>query len=128
MYSDVLGKTAIAYKAVKVYTSIWTDKGSWYYEDVSIWRPQDAQSGYYPLGDTVVGKHSKPKEYSLVVKALERDALAEPESYKKIWNDKGSGANADVTIYEMIPKPGYMCLGHIAVKSYKTKPKISKYR
>ncbi len=129
MFQLFSGKSAIEYKAVKKYTLIWRSKGSPSFTDVSIWRPTDAQSGYYPLGDTVVPNKSQPNGYSLVVKAVEPiSALAEPESFEKIWDDTGSGAKDHVTIYKMIPKSGYTCLGHIAVESYETLPETSMYR
>ena len=123
-----LGKTAISYKAINTYDNLWTDKGSGYFTDVSIWRPNDPENGYYPLGDVAVTKHSMPFEYSLTVKALESNALAEPSSFEKVWNSKGSRATYPVTIYKMIPKPGYTCLGDAVVRSFTKKPKSSKYR
>ena len=61
--------------------------------------PNDHENGYYPLGDAVaVPKHSMPSEYCLTVKALESNALAEPSSFEKIWNSKGSAAKYPVIL------------------------------
>ena len=88
----------------------------------------DYQNGYYPLGDVAAATHSRPKTLAMTVMALESDALAEPASFTSIWNDKGSGAKKDVTIYRMNPSSGYTCLGHIAVRSYEEQPSKSIYR
>lgn len=45
-----------------------------------------------------------------------------------MWNDRGSGAGQDVETYRMIPKPGYVCLGHVAIGKYSTLPDINAYR
>jgi len=45
-----------------------------------------------------------------------------------MWNDRGSAAPQDVEIYRMDPKPGYVCLGHVAVNVYSTQPDKNAYR
>ncbi|KAF4210319.1 hypothetical protein CNMCM5878_004636 [Aspergillus fumigatiaffinis] len=61
------------------YTLIWTDKGSHTMRDCSFWRPV-APSGYVSLGD-----------------------VAQLGWNKSLWNDRRSGADKDVSIWEIHP-------------------------
>lgn len=119
----------MAYKLVNDYELIWDDSGSGARDDVSIWRPVETQAGYRLLGDVAVKSHSKPSDSTITVIAVVDDALKEPESFTKVWWDKGSGARHDVTIWRMNPPSGYTCLGDIAVRSYSTDdPPVDRYR
>lgn len=42
--------------------------------------------------------------------------------FKWVWDDKGSGANRSVAIYEPIPNTGFFHLGHVAVGQHDVKP------
>ena len=54
--------------------------------------------------------------------------LVAPLEWKMIWNDKGSGARKDGSMWEAIPPDSnYKCLGSIPLKGYK-KPVLSNYR
>ena len=54
--------------------------------------------------------------------------LVAPIDWKLIWNDKGSGARKDGSMWEAIPPDSnYKCLGSIPQKGYK-KPVLSNYR
>ena len=119
---------SIAFKYVTDYTLIWTDSGSGADRDVSLWRPYDLQSGYFPLGDVAVASHGKPPTPALTVTALEADALAPPASFSEIWNDRGSGADRDVRVVKMNPPSGYICLGNVAVVGYNSYPDRNQYR
>ncbi len=118
----------VVHKYVNAYVKIWDDSGSGAHEDVSIWRPLDFQSGYYPLGDVAVGGHSQPKAVAITVSHLASGALAPPAGFTEIWRDSGSGANGDVKIFRMNPRSGYVCLGHVAHGSYSGTPDANKYR
>ena len=41
-------------------------------------------------------------------------------TYNLIWNDRGSGAKSDVSIYRPLPPSGYYLLGDVATSSYST--------
>ena len=130
-YSSVLYIAAtkpVAHKYVNAYAKIWDDGGSGASRDVSIWRPVDHQSGFYPLGDVAVASHGQPQAVALTVTHLAPDALAPPASFTEIWRDSGSGARSDVKILRMNPRAGYTCLGHVAHGSYGGNPDLNKYR
>ena len=118
----------IAFKYVEDYEWIWDDGGSGASKDVSIWRPIDFQSGYYPVGDVAVSSHSKPEVPALTVKALESGTLKKPYDFTRIWTDAGSGAYDDVAVYRMNPYSGYTCIGDIAVGHHSDLPDGNKYR
>lgn len=68
------------------------------------------------------------KKRSLMVKDLVPGALAPPTSFTEIWTDRGSGAYEDVKVMKMNPRSGYTCLGHVAVKGYRSIPNNYNYR
>ncbi|XP_078506473.1 uncharacterized protein LOC144766277 [Lissotriton helveticus] len=87
-----------------------------------------AMARFYPLGDTAVQGYPKPKYPGLSVKDDGKELVKPPLDFKEVWNDKGSGGKTDVTLYRMLPQPGYICLGDVAVASYFTKPDKNAYR
>lgn len=95
---------------------------------VSIWRPLEIQSGYFPLGDVATSSHNKPNIPALSVSAVVSDALAAPTGFTEIWNDRGSGANRDVRVMKMNPPSGYTCLGYVAIEGYSSVPNKNLYR
>lgn len=98
----------------KDFSRIWTDAGSGADDDISIWRP-NARKGFYRLGDYAVGTHSKPtKPSALVAKDDGSGALAKPVSYSRVWDDDGSGADQDVSLWKALAPAGYQCLGLLA--------------
>ena len=54
--------------------------------------------------------------------------LQKPLSVTEIWNDKGSGADRNVTVYNLNPPNGYYCLGSVVVDSYDVQPDLDRYR
>ena len=88
----------------------------------------DYQAGYYPLGDVAVATHSRPSSVALTVKELVSGSLATPQRFEEIWRDSGSGADKDVKVLRMVPRPGYTCLGHVAIASHSGTPDINQYR
>ena len=80
------------------YSEIWDDKGSGGTHDGSIWWPVPPD-GYLSLGFVGQNGYSKPfiPNYACVRKDFCKDSV----SGLLIWNDKGSGANKDVSIYKL---------------------------
>lgn len=84
-------------------SQVWNDKGSGGKHDGSIWFPVPpdgyvsigfvAQMGYQPPGPT----SKVPLNYA----CLRRDLVEQTTVGPVIWNDRHSGANQDVTIYEI---------------------------
>ena len=118
-------KAIIVYQ-VTLKNKIWNDAGSGANKDFSSWRAQ-IPDGYYSLGDYGVANHRAP-HFVTLVKAVKEDALRAPLSFRQRWNDRGSGANKDVTFYEPICPTGYRALGHISIASYRTQPQKREFR
>ncbi|PIK41159.1 hypothetical protein BSL78_21983 [Apostichopus japonicus] len=57
---------------------------------------------------------------AVVVKPLTEDALAHPDSFTEVWNDRGSGGPLAVRFFTMNPRSGYTCLGSVALDNYQT--------
>jgi len=101
------------------YSPIWTDAGSGADDDVSIWRP-NGRKDFYRLGDYAVGSHRKPGKPATVVAYDDGSgALAKPAGYSRVWRDKGSGADKDVSLWKPIAPAGYQCLGLLATNGAK---------
>ncbi|KAJ1139377.1 hypothetical protein NDU88_005750 [Pleurodeles waltl] len=119
-------------KLVYAYTTqfeeIWNDRESGAKNDVSIWRPVAFQAGFFPVGDTAVNNYSPPPNAAIIVKDVGNGFVRPPSSFRVIWKDTGSGAAKDVTIYQMIPPSGYVCLGNVAVGNYHQLPNANAYR
>ncbi|XP_069489680.1 uncharacterized protein [Ambystoma mexicanum] len=122
------GADKLIYAYTKDFSPVWTDAGSGAREDVSIWKPVPLAAGFFLLGDTAVPNHSPPPNAAVIVKDIGNGLLSPPQSFRPIWKDTGSGAKQDVTIYEMIPAPGYVCLGNAAEGNYNSNPDTNKYR
>lgn len=86
------------------YTLLWTDAGSGADADGSFWRPVPP-SGYISLGDVAGVGRSKPgvNEVWCVRADLVSDGVY-PEG--SVWDDGGSGADADGSFWEVVPRPG----------------------
>ncbi|KAJ8042166.1 Natterin-3 [Holothuria leucospilota] len=118
----------IVFKGVQNYDWIYDDHDTGADRDLSIWRPNDLEYGYYPLGDVATASHDKPSTAAMMVKELTAGALSAPDSFTEIWNDRGSGGTHDVRIMQMNPPSGYTCLGHVAILGYSSTPDRNKYR
>lgn len=97
-------------KAPKRYERVWDDKGSGGDHDGSIWRPV-APDGYLALGCVVNAGYDEPNipNYRCVRKDLVTDSTAG----NQIWSDKGSGADTDVTIFQLTGVAGcYLAQGN----------------
>ena len=96
-------------------TKVWDDSGSGARDSVSIWKAE-VPKDYMPVGHVVVKSRQKPSK-SYVIKATDKadsDALVLPVSYDKIWDDSGSGADKDVTIWRVLCPGGYVALSNVA--------------
>ena len=117
----------IVYKYSDAYQLIWKDAGSGSEMDGAVWKAQNYQSEYCSLGDVATEGWSEPKSKAVLVSQRKAGALVSPSSFTLVWNDGGSGADADVAIYKMNAPSGYTCLGGVAVNSHSTKPDSNKY-
>lgn len=95
-------------KAPVDFQLIWKDKGSGAKADGSVWRPVPPE-GYVALGDVFQGSWDKPNpaSYACVRKEFGgRRYVREAEIGSSIWDDRGSGADADVAVWR-VQAPGY---------------------
>ncbi|MEC3978743.1 Vps62-related protein [Amycolatopsis sp. H20-H5] len=100
---------------------IWDDGGSGADHDVSIWRPDVSRySGYRSLGDVVMKGYGAPSNTFLV--RDDAGVAARPVGYRLIWDDRGSGGDHDVSLWEPVAPAGYTCLGSVAEHGYDTPP------
>ena len=101
---------------------IWNDAGSGANADCSIWRAE-SRDGYYPVGDIAVATHAKPA-LGFLLKTTDKDdgAVRVPVSYTKIWNDRGSGADRDVQLWQVNCPAGYVALGDVATSGSYPQP------
>jgi hypothetical protein len=63
----------------------------------------------------------------LVARELEPGALAPPDDYELIWDDVGTGAVLNGSMWRPVPPAGYVCLGSVAQAQY-TKPPLDAIR
>jgi len=117
----------IVYKYTEVFDLIWKDSGSGAAMDGAVWRARNDQPEYCSLGDVATGDGDYPDYNAVLVSERKAGSLVQPTSFSLVWNDKGSGAHADVSIYRMTAPSGYTCLGAVAVDSFQTSPDSSKY-
>src|SRR5262245_35032952 len=81
------------------YNQVWTDKGSGGDHDGSIWFPVPPD-GYFSIG--FVGQSGYDKPSLLNYACLRRDLVEQADVGALIWNDKGSGADQDVSLYQIV--------------------------
>jgi hypothetical protein len=110
---DLGGGLLIRY--VNSFSRQWNDAGSGADRDFSFWHPI-VPEGYHALGSMVRASHSiTSSAWMIVVKdSKESGALAVPERYELIWDDEGSGANADGSAWKPVCPAGYVALGVVA--------------
>jgi hypothetical protein len=82
------------------YTLIWKDAGSGADRDASVWRPKCPDS-YKALGDVTNGSHGQPSTNE--VRCIRTSALEAALPGGFIWNDAGSGADADFGAWGIQP-------------------------
>ncbi|MFT5834712.1 MAG: hypothetical protein ACI97N_002352 [Cognaticolwellia sp.] len=91
-----LVKGAIAYPTG--YTLVWKDEGSGGNQDGAFWEPI-APAGYSALGTVVTASWSQPPLTAVV--CLRNDLLWAENISDLIWNDKGSGASSDLSLWNL---------------------------
>lgn len=87
---------------------IWRDAGSGADSNGAVWRPIPP-AGYVALGDVFTGSWTKPDPVWYVCVRKEaggRKYVREAQIAELIWDDRGSGADRDVSVWQ-IRNPGY---------------------
>ena len=91
--------------------------------DVSIYDPKTGP-GELALGAYIQGDYGQPNGCVATVSEGPRGggappALAPPAQWTRVWEDRGTGAVMDGTIWAAVPpSQDYVCLGHIAESGY----------
>jgi len=82
------------------YGQVWISKGTGSRHDGSIWLPY-APEGYVAIGAVAqTGYTTKPP--TSIYACIRLDLCVVTEAGSLIWNDKGSGAARDVSLYEIV--------------------------
>ena len=108
------------------YSPVWNDAGSGANLNVSFWRPEPA-AGWFRVGDHIKQGYGRPTESTIVVRETISSALARPLDYMAIWNDAGSGASQDGSVWRPVCPNGYGALGDVTNGSH-AKPSIDAVR
>ncbi|OHD12095.1 MAG: hypothetical protein A2086_04570 [Spirochaetes bacterium GWD1_27_9] len=107
------------------FDNMWDDGGSGGDHDTIWWHPKyDPTNGWYPVGSYIRGDYAdanKNHAVILVKDSKNNGLLAKPTDYTLIYNDSGSGANRDGSVWLPIAPTGYVAMG-IVVQSGHTKP------
>ena len=110
----------------------WTDSGSGADRDGYFYIPS-VENNVYIIGGFGAQTGKDPKCVTTVSVPPDNPAdipalLVTPVDWKMIWNDEGSGAEKDGSMWEAIPPDSnYKCLGSIPQKGHK-KPDVPNYR
>ncbi|MDP2174726.1 MAG: Vps62-related protein [Bacteroidota bacterium] len=102
---------------VKSFTPIWTDKGSGASLNGGFFRPILTDfPNFYSLGDLAVRAHNANGQVIAVVRDVSDSGniLVAPLSYTKVWDDAGSGADKDGSVWRANPPAGYVAMGLVA--------------
>lgn len=112
---------------VGAYDWIWTFRAHFFpVPEASFWRPTP-MPGFYRVGDHVKRGVGYPEELTMTVKENVPGYLRPPTDYDKIWDDSGSGADGDVSVWRPRCPVGYSALGDVATQGY-GKPSLDEIR
>jgi hypothetical protein len=81
------------------YNEVWNDHGSGGDYDGSIWYPV-APDGYIAIGFVCNGGYDPPSIPSY--RCVRKDLAVDAQPGSLIWNDQGSGAHMDVSVYQIV--------------------------
>ena len=92
----------------------WNNRGSGASWDGSFWEPV-CPGSYVPLGHVSVRHHGRP---SLTDVVCIKNSYVVEGNWVYVWNNRGSGAREDVTVYEAVPRDsngqGMRAMGAVA--------------
>lgn len=112
---DGKGQPALEIAFVTKFLKMWDDSGSGADRNFSCWYPDIPMDmwneGFRSLGHYVKEGHSAPETPMLIVKAIQWNALARPNGWQWVWDDAGSGADDDVSVWVPQVPPNYSALG-----------------
>jgi len=87
---------------------------------MSLWRPV-TPSGYVFGGHVAVVGLETPT-FATPIFLYDASLMAHPTGLEEMWNDRGSGSEVDVAVWNMVPPYGFTCVGNIAIGAYTPEP------
>lgn len=105
------------------------DKGSDGDKDVTIYTPR-VPNDFFMIGGYAQGNYNQPDQCVVTVKPDSQSSplLIAPANWRLIWDDNGSGAQMDGSIWQPVSSnPDYLCVGSVGQTGYQ-KPDITNYR
>ncbi|KAG8819011.1 hypothetical protein FRC19_010191 [Serendipita sp. 401] len=109
------------------WNQVWNDHGSGTSTDYALWRGSCADPNYVALASFFTRSHNPPSVNDTQgIKAVHKDVLISAAAYPEIWNDKGTGANEDGSVWGVDggPTPKSIETGaFIAVSGYFAPPR-----
>jgi len=106
---------------------IWYDKDSGADEDGAVWVPK-APAGYVALGGVATRGYNPPPVDT--IRCVRFDLLVQGTFGTLIWNDKGSGADQDIAVWNIVPpatNPGLIAAGTFYPQSNYNQPSGTVY-
>ena len=127
---DFKGKPALHVGFTSRYNWLYNNKGCGARGDVSVFRPNPSDGGYFIVGDYVQGNFNEPRGSSLIIKEVNGDPripiLKAPVNYTLLWNDKGTGGKYDGSCWKPVAPDGYRAIGIVFNNGY-DRPNIPNY-
>ena len=112
-------------RMVEHYDVKYTDVGTGANQDLSVFAPR-LNDGEFRIMYTASNSRNQPSFSLPVVKDLTAPgsppALVPPQFFKCVWNDKCTGGHTDGQLWEPVPPPGYVALGHVALHNAQISP------
>jgi hypothetical protein len=101
------------------YDMRYPDDGSGAQMDGTFWHPR-LEGGFRPLGSVCVPGYGdiNNNRASMLVADAGNGAVAAPVGYTWIWDDSGSGADWDGSVWRPVAPAGYIALGDVANSSH----------
>lgn len=119
LVKDRNGNNALEIAFVTDFGHSWSDSGSGAEMDVSFWWPK-VSGGFRALGHYANKGYDAPESPMIAVKAIQPDALKEPVGWELVWDDAGSGADDDGSIWIPVAPRGYSALGMFVQPGHST--------
>jgi hypothetical protein len=110
----ILPKPVLKLTTTTEFHRIFDDRDTGSRVDGALWQP----TTNYPWFSTVASNQYGSSEFRGTQKGVyatdnSGNMLKPPARWEKIWDDRGSGAPDDRSLWRAVPEPGYTCLGHV---------------
>jgi len=92
------------------FSRFFDDRSTGSNKDGSLWKPNENS---YWFGMVASGSYNSPGAPGVWCRTFEGDLLAQPQYWEKVWDDRGTGAKGDRSLWRPVPPPGYVALGHV---------------